>query len=181
MLEEIKQRFNQSLESLRTDLAGVRTGRASSGLVENLMIDVYGAKMPLLQVASISIPDARSIAIQPWDKANLAPIEKGIRDSELSLNPVNDGMMIRISIPPLSEERREELVKLANQKVEQGKVAIRNIRHDAISKLDAQLKDKSMGEDEHARLEKQIQDLVNDFNSKIDELQKTKDAEIRTV
>ncbi len=181
MLEEIKQRFNQSVESLRADLAGVRTGRASSGLVENLVVDVYGSKMPLLQIASITVPDARSIAIQPWDKANLAPIEKSIRESELSLNPVNDGIIIRIAIPPLSEERREELVKLANQKVEQGKVSIRNIRHDAKSKLDAQLKDKSIGEDEHARLEKQIQDLVNDFNSKIDEMQKQKDAEIRTV
>lgn len=181
MLEELSNKLVSALTNLQTELSGVRAGRASAGLVENLSVDIYGNKMTVKQVASIMVPDSRSLAIQPWDKSNLGPIEKGIRDSDLSLNPVNDGVLIRINIPPLSEERREELVKLIGQKAEASRIAVRNIRHEFVSKNDADLKAKTIGEDDHKRLEKQIQDKVSEFNAKIDEALSAKEAEIRTV
>ena len=181
MLEELGTKLGLTIESYKSDLAGVRAGRASAGLVENLNVDVYGSKMPLKQMASIAVPDSRSLAIQPWDKANLGPIEKAIRDSELSLNPINDGVMIRINIPPLSEERRSELTKLIGQKAEAARVSVRNIRHEAMSKIDAQVKAKEIGEDDQKRFEKQIQDKVTEANSKIDELLSQKEVEIKTI
>ncbi len=181
MLDDLPAKFQAALEALQNDLGGVRAGRASAGLVENLAVDVYGSKMVLKQIASIAVPDAKSLAIQPWDKSNLGPIEKAIRDSELSLNPVNDGILIRINIPPLSEERREELIKLIGQKTEAARIAVRNIRHDAMSKVDAALKAKEIGEDDQKRFEKQIQDRVVEVNAKIDEAQAQKEAELRTV
>lgn len=181
MLEDLSRKLQQSVDALSTDLAGIRAGRASAGLVENLVADVYGTPMPIKAIASILVPDPKSLSIQPWDRANLAPIEKAIRDSELSLNPVNDGILVRIVIPPLSEERRAELVKLIGQKAEASKIAIRNIRHDAVSSIDADLKAKTIGEDDHKRLEKQIQDKVAEFNSKVDEQLSAKETELRTV
>ena len=181
MLSEFNQKLAQSVESFANELAGIRAGRASAGLVENLMADVYGNKMAIKTIASIMVPDARSIAIQPWDKANLAPIEKAISESEMSLNPMNDGEMVRINIPPLSEERRAELVKLIGQKAETARIAVRNIRHDILAKSDRDLKDKAIGEDEHARLQKQVQEEVNKTNAKIDEMLAAKETEIKTV
>ena len=181
MLEELSSKLHATLESLQADLNGVRAGRASAGLVENLAVDVYGSRMTVKQIASIAVPDSKSLAIQPWDRANLGPLEKGIRDSELSLNPINDGVMIRINIPPLSAERREELIKLIGQKSEAARIAVRNLRHEAMGKIEAQLKAKEIGEDDQKRLEKQIQDQVTTANSKIDELLSQKEAEVRTV
>lgn len=181
MLDELNQKLTAAFEALNTELGGIRAGRASAGLVENLMADVYGAKTPIKQIASITVPDPKSLAIQPWDKSNLAPIEKAVRDSELSLNPINDGLMIRINIPPLSEERRMELVKLIGQKSEAAKIAVRNIRHDFVSRIDSELKAKTLGEDDHKRQEKQIQDKIGEFNAKIDDALSAKETEIKTV
>jgi len=181
MLEELDRKLAQTLESLSADLSGIRAGRASAGLVENLIADVYGTPMPVKVIGSIMVPDAKSLAIQPWDKSNLAPIEKAIRDSDLSLNPVNDGIMIRINIPPLSEERRAELIKLVSQKAEASKISVRNIRHEAVSGADADLKAKTIGEDDHKRLEKQIQDKVAAANTKIDEQLAAKETELKTI
>lgn len=181
MLEDLSHKLQQTLDSFANDLAGIRAGRASAGLVENLVADVYGTPMPIKSIASIMVPDPKSLAIQPWDKSNLAPIEKAIRDSELSLNPVNDGVLVRIVIPPLSEERRSELVKLIGQKAEAAKISIRNVRHEAVSAIDADLKAKAIGEDDHKRLEKQIQDKVAEFNGKVDEQLSAKETELRTV
>lgn len=181
MLDDLSRKLQQTLESFANELAGIRAGRASAGLVENLIADVYGTPMPIKSIASIMVPDSKSLAIQPWDKSNLAPIEKAIRDSELSLNPVNDGILVRIVIPPLSEERRTELVKLIGQKGEAAKISIRNVRHEAVSAADADLKAKTIGEDDHKRLEKQIQDKVSECNAKVDEQLAAKETELRTV
>jgi ribosome recycling factor len=181
MLEELSLKLTSTLDGLQSDLSGLRAGRASASLVENLVADVYGSPMQIKAIASIMVPDSKSLAIQPWDKANLAPIEKAIRDSELSLNPMNDGIMVRINIPPLSEERRAELIKLVGQKAEAAKIAIRNIRHDAVSKIDADLKAKAIGEDDHKRLEKQIQDKVTEYNGRVDEQFAAKETELKTI
>ncbi len=181
MLDELKSKLDQSLAVFREDLNGVRTGRAGAGLVENLVADVYGSKMPLKQIASVMVPDSRSIAIQPWDKANLASIEKAIRESDLGFNPVNDGTMVRINVPPLSEERRAELAKIASSKAENAKVVIRNVRREVMDKITGQVRDKQIGEDEQNRLEKQVQEKVDGAIASIDELFKQKEAEIKTV
>lgn len=181
MLEELKAKLGQSLEVFRGDLAGVRTGRASAGLVENLPVEVYGSKMAVKQIASVTVPDARTLAIQPWDKNNLAAIEKAIRESDLGFNPINDGAMVRISVPPLSEERRIELAKIAAGKAESARVAIRNLRREVMDKITAQVQNKLIGEDEQARLKKQAQEKVDAAVAQIDELLRQKEAEIRTV
>ena len=181
MLEELKAKLDHSLEVFREDLNGVRTGRAGAGLVENLIVDVYGSKMPLKQIASVAVPDARSLAIQPWDKANLASIEKAIRESDLGFNPMNDGTLVRINVPPLSEERRTELAKIASSKAEGAKVAIRNLRREVMDKISAQVKSKEIGEDEQVRLEKQVQEKVDSAVAVIDDLLKQKETEIKTV
>jgi len=181
MLEELKAKLDQSLNAFREDLNGVRTGRAGAGLVENLVVDVYGSKMPLKQIASVMVPDARSLAIQPWDKSNLAPIEKAIRESDLGFNPMNDGTLVRINVPPLSEERRVELSKIASGKAENARVSVRNLRRDVMDKITAQVKNKEIGEDEQSRLEKQVQEKIDAVVSAIDDLLKQKEIEIKTV
>lgn len=181
MLEELNKKCEAAMMALTADLGGLRTGRASAALVDNLMVDVYGAKTPLKQVAQVMVTDATSIAIQPWDKSNIQGIEKSIRESELNLNPVNDGITIRLNLPPMTSERREELVKLAKQKSEGGKIAIRNARQDILSIIDRQLKDKQIGEDDKSRLEKQVQEAVDKYNDRIEGLLKEKEAEIRTI
>lgn len=181
MLEELTTKLSASLSAFQEDLSSVRTGRASASLVENLMAEVYGSPMPIKQIASVTVPDARSLAIQPWDKSNLAGIEKAIRESELGFNPTNDGNLVRITVPPLSEERRVELVKVAAGKAENAKVSVRNIRREVMDKIATQLKEKQIGEDEQARLEKQVQEKVDATVAKIDELLKQKETEIKTV
>lgn len=181
MLEELKSKLGQSLAVFREDLNGVRTGRAGTGLVENLEVDVYGSKMPVKQIASVMVPDARSIAIQPWDKSNLAAIEKAVRESDLGFNPVNDGTMVRINIPPLSEERRMELAKVASGKAENARVVIRNLRREVMDKIAGQVKSKQIGEDEQNRLEKQVQEKIDGAIAQVDELLKQKEIEIKTV
>jgi len=181
MENDLKQKLAQTIEVFKTDLAGVRTGRATSGLVEGVIVESYGQKMPLKQIANISVGDSQSIAIQPWDKANLAAIEKGIAASDLGLNPMNDGTMIRINIPPLSAERREELVKVAAGKAEAAKISIRNVRHEAMSVIDAQLKAKEISEDDQKRLEKTAQDQVDQANIQIEQLLKAKETDIRSI
>jgi ribosome recycling factor len=181
MIEELKNKISQTLAALTADLAGVRAGRATSGLVEGILIESYGQKMPLKQVANVVVQDSQSILIQPWDRSNLAAIEKGIAVSDTGLNPMNDGVAIRVNIPPLSTERREELVKLAAQKAEAAKIAVRNIRHDILEAVDRQLKNKEIGEDDKMRLEKQVQDEVDRANVEIEQQLKTKETDIRTV
>jgi ribosome recycling factor len=177
----VEERMKKTIASLKDDFAAVRTGRASASLFDKLRVDYYGEKSPLSQVANISVPEARLIVIQPWDRAMIGEIEKAIRGSELSLNPSNDGKVIRISIPPLTEERRKELVKHAKAMAEEKRVAIRNIRRDGNDELKKQLKDAALTEDEESRAGEELQKLTDAYIKDINRLLEEKEKEIMEV
>ncbi|MDR3174571.1 MAG: ribosome recycling factor [Treponema sp.] len=173
-----EDRMKKTLASLKEGFASLRTGRASASLFDKIRVDYYGEKSPLNQVANISIPEARLIVIQPWDKNLIGEIEKAIRSSELSLNPSNDGKVIRINIPPLTEERRKELVKLAKAQAEQSRVAVRNIRRDGNEELKKLLKDGELTEDEESRYGEELQKLTDCYISKLNQTLEEKEKEI---
>ncbi|MFA6508330.1 MAG: ribosome recycling factor [Treponemataceae bacterium] len=177
----IEERMKKSIASLKDDFAAVRTGRASAALFDKLRVDYYGEKTPITQVANISVPEARLIVIQPWDRAMIGEIEKTVRGSELSLNPSNDGKVIRISIPPLTEERRKDLAKHAKAMAETSRVAIRNIRRDGNDELKKQLKDTDLTEDEEARASEELQKLTDNYIKDINRLLEEKEKEIMEV
>jgi ribosome recycling factor len=176
-----EERMKKTIASLKEGYAALRTGRASASLFDKIRVDYYGEKTPLNQVANISSPEARLIVIQPWDKALIGEIEKAIRSSELSLNPSNDGKVIRISIPPLTEERRKELVKLAKNQAEQGRVAVRNIRRDGNEELKKFLKDGELTEDEESKASEELQKVTDSYVTKINQVLEEKEAEIMEV
>ena len=173
-----EERMKKTLSSLSDGFAALRTGRASTALFDKIRVDAYGEKSPLNQVANISIPEARLVVIQPWDKALITEIEKAIRTSELSLNPSNDGKIIRISIPPLTGERRKELVKVAKNNAEQSRVSIRNIRRDGNEELKKLLKDSKITEDEESKLTDDLQKLTDSYIAKINSTLDEKEKEI---
>ncbi len=177
----VEERMKKTIASLKDDFAAVRTGRASAALFDKIRVDYYGEKTPLTQVANISVPEARLIVIQPWDRAMIGEIEKAIRGSELSLNPSNDGKVIRISIPPLTEQRRKELAKHAKAMAEQSRVAIRNIRRDGNDELKKQLKDAAITEDEESRASDELQKLTDAYIKEINRLLEDKEKEIMEV
>lgn len=181
IIASAEERMKKSVASLKDDLAAVRTGRASASLFDKLRVDYYGEKSPLNQVANISVPEARLIVIQPWDRAMIAEIEKAIRSSELSLNPSNDGKVIRISIPPLTEERRKELVKQAKAQAEASRVAVRNIRRDGNDELKKALKDGELTEDEEARSSEELQKLTDSYIKDINRILDEKEKEILEI
>lgn len=181
LLKELDGRMSKTVDVLQSDLLTIRTGRASPALVERLQIEYYGTMTPLNQLASISVPEPRLISIRPWDAAALPAIEKAILTSELGLTPQNDGKLIRLTIPRLTEERRRELVKVVHRRVEEGKIALRNIRRDAIEDLRQFEKEKLLTEDEFHRGREQVQELTNDFAAKMDELGKRKEKEVMEV
>lgn len=170
-----------ALTHLREEYSRFQTGRASVGLVDGLTVEVFGTSMPLKGVASLSTPEANQITIQPWNRDHLTAIEKAIRESNLGLNPSNDGLMIRLIIPPLTEERRKDLVKLVHRYAEDTRVSIRNTRHEALKKLEAMEKNKEISEDELKGKEKVLQKEVDDFNLKVEEEAKRKEKDIMTV
>jgi len=178
VIDDGKKRMAGALSSLAKELSRLRTGRASVSLIEPLMADYYGNPTPVGQIASLSTPDARTITIQPWDKAAFGAVEKAILKSDLGLNPVNDGKLIRISIPPLTEERRKDLVKIAKKFTEEAKVAARNVRRDLNEDLKKLQKDKDITEDEHRKLEAEVQKLTDDTIKKCDETFSAKEKEI---
>ncbi len=178
---QAEDKMKKSVSALRDEFNTIRTGRASSALFDKIRVDYYGQKTPLNQVASISIPEARLVVIQPWDKSMLGEIEKAIQTSELSVNPNNDGKVIRINIPPLTEDRRKEYVKLARSMAEQSRVAIRNIRRDANDDLKKQQKSGDLSEDDEKRHEEKIQQLTDQYIEKINELLEEKEKEILEV
>ncbi|MBX6341103.1 MAG: ribosome recycling factor [Thermomicrobiaceae bacterium] len=173
--------MRKTIDDLRRELAGVRTGRASPGLIERLEVDYYGTPTPLNQIAGISAPEPRMLVVQPWDRSAIGLIEKSIRQSELGLNPSSDGQVIRINIPPLTEERRREYVKLVRHMVEDHKVAIRNVRRDALADVKELAKERLIGEDDEKRAEHQIQELTNRYVNEADKLGKQKEDEILAV
>jgi ribosome recycling factor len=176
-----EERMKKTVANLKDGFGALRTGRASPSLFDRIRVDYYGEKSPLNQVANISVPEARLIVIQPWDKTLIGEIEKAIRSSELSLNPSNDGKVIRISIPPLTEERRKELVKLAKNQAEQSRVAVRNIRRDGNEDLKKLLKDASITEDDQTKGEAELQKLTDSYISQVNQVLEEKEKEIMEV
>jgi ribosome recycling factor len=181
VLKDAEDRMKGALSVLEDDLIGMRTGRASTGLVEKLMVDYYGNETPLFQLATLSVPEAQLIAIRPFDKTSLKTIEKAILASDLGLTPNNDGTIIRLNIPPLTQERRQELQKLVNKRVEEARVAVRNIRRSAIDDLRDFEKEKMFSEDEGKRGQEDVQKLTDKYIAEIEEAGKRKQAEIMEV
>ena len=171
-------RMRKAVEVLKSELATIRTGRAHPGLVEHLMVDYYGTPTQLIQIAGISAPEPRLLVIQPWDKQILQNIEKAILKSDLGLNPQNDGNIIRLAVPQLTEERRAQLVKVVRKRVEDGKVAVRNVRRDAVDGLRKLKESKEMSEDEQKRAMGRLQQLTDKFIEEIDRIAKGKEAEL---
>jgi ribosome recycling factor len=176
--DDLKRRMHGAVEALKHDLAGLRTGRASTALLDPVNVEVYGATMPLNQVATVSTPEARMLSVQVWDRSNVQPVEKAIRSAGLGLNPVTDGQLIRLPIPDLTEERRKELAKLVGQYAEKAKIAVRNVRRDGMDHLKQDEKKHQISEDEHKRLEQDVQKLTDDTIKEIDELAQSKEKEI---
>lgn len=181
VLSDASTRMGKTIEALRKDLASVRTGRATPTLVDNIKADYYGTPTPLKQMATISAPEARLLVIQPWDNTTIGEIKKAILKSELGLNPSSDGNVIRLAIPPLSEERRRELVKAVHKKAEEGRIALRNIRRDALEMLRDLEKEKEISQDEQKRAQERLQEITDSFIEKAGELAQAKEAELLQV
>lgn len=175
---DINRRMHGALENLKHDLAGLRTGRASTALLDPVQVEVYGANMPINQVATVSVPEPRLISVQVWDRSNMNAVEKAIRNAGLGINPIVDGQMIRLPIPDLTEERRKELAKLAGQYAEKARVAVRNVRRDGMDALKADEKKKDISEDEHKRLDTEVQKMTDDTIKEIDAVLHAKEQEI---
>lgn len=176
-----EQKMNKSIETLKADLAKVRTGRAHAGILDHVKVDYYGSPTQLSQVANITLIDARTIGVQPWEKKMVGAIEKAIRESDLGLNPATQGDLIRVPTPPLTEERRKEMVKLVKTEAEDAKIAVRNIRRDANEGLKRLLKDKAISEDDERRAQDDVQKLTDRFVAEIDKLVAEKEKEVLTV
>jgi ribosome recycling factor len=181
VLKDLEQRMGGALEQLKKEFQGLRTGRASASLLEPVMVDAYGSMMPLNQVASISVPEPRMLSVQVWDKGMSKAVEKAIRESGLGLNPQADGQLIRVPLPDLSAERRQELAKVAAKYAEQARVAVRNVRRDGMDTLKRQEKDKQISEDEHKGLSEKVQKLTDEWIKKIDDTLAHKEKEITQV
>lgn len=180
ILDNARQQMNKAIQHLEIELAKIRAGKANPAMLDNVKVDYYGSLVPISQTASINTLDARTLVVQPWEKNMLTPIEKAIQAANLGFNPQNDGTVIRISIPPLTEERRKELVKLSKQSVEESKVAIRNIRKEAMEQA-KKLQKEGMPEDEVKALEQKIQKMTDEFVNKCDQHLALKEKEILTV
>ena len=181
VLSKAEVKMSKAVEILERELLGLRTGRASPALVENIRADYYGVPTPIKELASIAVPEARLLVIQPWDKNALPAIEKAILKSELGITPSNDGNVIRLVIPQLTEERRRDLVKLVRKRVEEGKVAIRNVRREALEKIRLAEKEKEISVDESRRFQDKLQKLTDGFIEDVDRLGRNKEAEIMEV
>ena len=177
---DVQRRMSGAIESLKHDLTGLRTGRASTTLLEPVTVEVYGAQMPLNQVATISAPEPRMLSVQVWDRSNVGVVEKAIRSAGLGLNPISEGQTLRLPIPDLTEERRKELAKLASQYAEKARIAARNVRRDAMDSLKTDEKKNEISEDERKRLETEVQKLTDDTIKEIDAATQAKEKEIMT-
>ncbi|MFI6602011.1 ribosome recycling factor [Nonomuraea sp. NPDC050536] len=180
-LLEAEEKMDKAVSVAKEDFAGIRTGRVTPSMFNKINAEYYGSPTPIQQLASFHVPEARMVIIQPYDKSSMTAIEKAIRDSDLGVNPGNDGAVIRVSFPELSEERRKEYIKVARNKGEQARVAVRNIRRTAKEVLDKMIKDGEAGEDEVRRAEKELDDITQKHVAKIDELLKHKEAELLEV
>jgi ribosome recycling factor len=181
VIKEARPRMEAVIEDVRRKLATVRTGRAAVNLLDNVMVEYYGTMTPLNQMASVHVPEPQMLTVQPWDQTQLGAIEKAIRAADLGLNPSNDGKLVRIPIPPLTEERRKQLAKQVHEIAEEHRTAVRNIRRDSNDRLKKLLKDKTISEDNERDGLDEIQKMTNTYIGKIDELMKTKENEILSV
>ncbi|MDO8310888.1 MAG: ribosome recycling factor [Sideroxyarcus sp.] len=179
--KNVEQKMSKSLEALKADLSKIRTGRAHTGLLDHVMVDYYGNPTLINQVANITLVDARTIGVQPWEKNMVGPVEKAIRDADLGLNPATNGDLIRVPMPMLTEERRRDLIKVVKNEGEDAKIAVRNIRRDANEQLKKLLKDKEVGEDEERRAQDDVQKLTDRFVTEIDKALQVKEAELMAV
>jgi len=181
VLSRYRDRMEKAVAALRDEFHSLRTGRASAGLLDQVVVEAYGSKMPINQVGSVSVPEPRSIMVSVWDKAMVGPVDKAIRTAGLGFNPVVEGQTLRIPIPPLTEERRRELVKVAGKYAEQQKIAVRNVRRDAMDDLKKAEKDAVIAQDEHKRMETEVQKHTDEAIKHIDEALKIKEQEIMQV
>jgi ribosome recycling factor len=173
--------MNKSVESVRHEMASIRTGRATTALLDSIKVDYYGSMMPINQVASVSVPEPRLLVVQPWEKNMLQPIAKAIQASDLGLNPQDDGQVLKVPIPTLNEERRRDMVKLVKKVAEEGRVAVRNVRHHTNDELKKLMKDKAISEDDEKRAIQETQKMTDRHIEQIDELVKKKEAEVMEV
>jgi ribosome recycling factor len=181
ILTEINGKMQKAVDALKRDLAGIRTGRASPALVEHIKADYHGVLTPINQMASISVPEAKMILIQPWDRSSIRSIEKAILTSDLGLNPTSDSNVIRIPIPPLTEERRKELTRAVHKRLEEARIAIRNLRREGIEKLRQSEKNKEISQDQNTRASEQLQKLTDNFIDKVNDTGQAKETEIMEV
>jgi ribosome recycling factor len=181
IFKKTKDRMNKSIEALKKDLAGIRTGRASLSLLDSIRVDYYGSQVPLNQVATLNVPEPRTITIQPWEQRMIPVIEKAILESGLGLTPTNDGKIIRINIPPLTEERRKQLTKVVRKRAEEARISVRNIRRDANDELKKLEKQKQLSEDELKKRLDEVQKLTDEFIKQIDDILQKKEKEIMEV
>lgn len=181
ILKELDESMAKAIEHLHDDYSSLQIGRASAALVERVLVETYGTTQPLKAVANISVPDAKTIQIQPWDRSSLAAIEKGIQLAEIGLNPQNDGVVIRLNIPALTEERRKELTKIVHKMAEEAKIGVRNVRHEAMEDLKKAHKAAEITEDHQKTGEKMIQEKVDQCNEQIDTAAKAKEADVMKV
>jgi ribosome recycling factor len=177
-IDDLKRRMHGAVEAFRHDLGGLRTGRASIALLDPIHVEVYGTNMPLNQVATVSVPEPRMLSVQVWDRTNVQPVEKAIRNAGLGINPITDGQVIRLPIPELTEERRKELAKLVGQYAEKARIAVRNVRRDGMDRLKNDEKKHDISEDERKRLEHEVQKLTDDTINELDEAAAAKEKEI---
>jgi ribosome recycling factor len=180
-LSDLQRRMDGALVALKQELQGLRTGRASAHLVDNVVVEAYGTRMPINQVGTVSVPEPRLISIQVWDKAMIQPADRAIREAGLGLNPIVDGQLIRIPVPELTQERRKELAKIAHKYAEQARVAVRNVRRDGMERLKKSEKDGDISQDEHKALSDKIQKLTDEHVKRVDEMLAQKEQEIMQV
>lgn len=179
--DDLRSRMEKSLDQLHKEFSGLRTGRASVNMLDPVMVNAYGSQMPLNQLANVNAPEARLLSVNVWDASMVSSVEKAIRDSGLGLNPQTEGQVLRIPVPPLSEERRAELTKVASKYAEQARIAIRGIRRDGMDTLKQMEKDSEISEDEQKRLETKVQDLTDEYVGKIDDILENKEKDIMQV
>jgi ribosome recycling factor len=180
-IKDLDRRMRGVQDTLKREFAGLRTGRASASLLEPVVVTVYGAKMPLNQVATVSVPDARTISVQVWDKSQVQAVDRAIREANLGLNPIADGTLLRLPIPPLNAERRQELAKIAHKYAEHARVGMRNVRRDGMELLKKLEKDGAMSEDEHRKNSHKVQELTDKLVKEVDQMLVAKEAEIKQV
>ena len=180
-VQPARQKMEKAVDALRREFSGVRTGKATPQLLDTVRVEAYGSQLPINQVATVSAPEARMLVVQPFDRAMIGPIEKAILTSDLGVNPSNDGKVIRVPVPALTEERRREYVKVLHKMAEEARIAVRAVRHDALADIKERQKDKELSEDEARREQGEVQKVTDQFNAKIDEVLKHKEAEVMEV